>query len=260
MQLAEAAQPLAFDTAFWLTGFEASDGFELAELGRISVQLCGKLRALAIIALVVKADSDRFFHNLIRSGTVRETFLARLKQAGHQADHHLASSRLDGLLDAIAAGDIELAQRIAWLSPRQFEPQREYEDDFCYAQVLHRLVHGVSAASVYEPFLARHEAVLQGQPDPRLALCRALVTPSQADFDTAFADLLQARSDEIAAQVARSQLDEPQTVAERQVFVEGLAWLRLAERAGLRTEAEYLYCPSSARVPMRQPLPTPPGT
>src|SRR4051812_36357641 len=125
MQLSELAEPLAYDTAFWLTAFEEPDGIELEELGRISVELGGKLRALAIIGLLVKGDSDKFLHNLIRSGRVRESFLARLNQAGRKNDHHLASGRVDGLLDSVAAGDEELAERIAWLSPRSFEASRE---------------------------------------------------------------------------------------------------------------------------------------
>ena len=258
MQLSEFAEPLAYDTAFWLTGFEEPTGFEVGELGRVSVELCGKLRALAIIALLVKGDSDKFLHNLIRSGQVRETFLSRLKEAGHQHEHHLASGRFEGLLDAIAAGDFELAQRIAWLSPRSFEPTREYEDDFCHAQILHRIVHGVQAASVYEPFFDRFEAALQGQPGPRLAVLRALVARSQADFDAAFEALLQERRATLQADAARAQLEEPQMLAERDVFIEGLALLRLADSAGLATTREYLYCPSAARQPMRRPLPPAP--
>ena len=50
-------------------------------------------------------------------------------------------------------------------------------------------------------------------------------------------------------------MEDPEIVAQRQVFVEGLAILRLAERRGLTTQAEYQYCPSLARVPMRTPFP-----
>lgn len=259
MQLTEFAEPLAYDTAFWLLGFEEQDGFEVEELGRVSVELCGKLRALAIVALLTTGDSDKFLHDLIRSGRVRETYLARLSQAGYQTDHHLASGRFDGLIDAIASGDFELAHRIAWLSPRVWEPTREYEDDFCYAQILHRLVHGVQAASVYQPFLDRFDAALRGQPSPRLDVMRALVARSQPDFDAAFEALLQGRRDEIQANIARSQIEEPQIAAERSVFIEGLAVLRLAGIVGLTTQDDYLYCPSNARLPLREPVPSEPA-
>ena len=255
MRLADSKEPLSYDTAFWLFGFLEEDGFEIEELGQISNDLCNKLRALAIIALLTEGDSDKFLHNLVRSGHVREIFLARLKQADYQAEHHLASGRFDALLDAVASSDVELAQRIAWLSPRTWETQREYEDDFCYAQILHRLVHGVQAALVYQPFIDRFEEILDGQASARLDVVRALVARSQTDFEESFEALLQERQDEIAANIARYQLEEPQIVAERQIFIEGLALLRLAGIVGLTTQTEYLYCPSNARLPMRNPVP-----
>lgn len=258
MKLAEIAETLAFDSAFWLLGYEQVDGYEITQLGRFSVELCEKLRALAIITLLTKGDSEKFLHNLLRSGRVRETYLIRIKQVSGEHEHHLASGRFNGLLDAISSSDMELAQRIAWLSPRIWKAQREYEDDFCYAQILHRIVHGVEAVSVYQPFLERFEAVLNGQTCARLDVVRALVMHSQKDFDDSFEALLQERQDEIATSVARCQLEEPQIVAERQVFIEGLALLRLAGIVGLTTHTEYLYCPSNARLPMRNPVPVMP--
>ena len=57
------------------------------------------------MVLLVNADSDRFYHNLIRSGIARETYLKRLKNEGVDKAHHLASGRYQPLLDVIAAGD-----------------------------------------------------------------------------------------------------------------------------------------------------------
>ncbi|ACB36326.1 hypothetical protein Lcho_4074 [Leptothrix cholodnii SP-6] len=255
MELADHAEALAYDTAFWLLGFEADEGHEVGQQGRASVELCAKLRALAIMALLTTGESDKFLHNLVRSGRVREAYLRRMKQAGRTDDHPLASGRMHGLIDAIASGDHALAHRIAWASPRSFQPRREYEDDFCCAQVLHRLVHGVQAASVYQPFFERYEAALEGQPSARLEVLRALVSREQARFDAAFEALLQERHDSLAADLARCQLETPQVVAERRVYIEGLALLRLAIAQGLKTERDYLYCPAGARLPMRTPVP-----
>jgi hypothetical protein len=44
-------------------------------------------------------------------------------------------------------------------------------------------------------------------------------------------------------------------MAERQVFVDGLALLQIAERLGFSLQPEYLYLPSLARVPMQKPFP-----
>ncbi|MEJ8849308.1 Imm49 family immunity protein [Variovorax rhizosphaerae] len=258
MQLAEDVDALAYDTAFWLVGYEEPGVYELKDLGDIGADLSRKLRALAIITLLTTGDSDKFCHNLIRSGRVREHYLTRMRQQPGQADHHLASARVDPLLDALAAGDVELAHRIAWISPRTWEPQREYEDDFCYAQILHRLIHGVQSPAVYQPFIDQFENALKGQPSERLAVVKALVQRSQADFDLAFEALLDARRKDILSAIKRAQMEDPIVLAGRQVFIEGLALLRLAERQGLQTAPDYLYCPSLARRPMRTPVPTEP--
>ncbi len=258
MQLAEEVDALAYDTAFWLVGYEEPGVYALEELGSIGVDLSRKLRALAIITLLTSGDSDKFCHNLIRSGRVREHYLMRMRQVPGQADHHLASARIDPLLDAVAAGDITLAHHIAWVSPRTWEPQREYEDDFCYAQILHRLIHGVPSAAVYQPFIDQFEAALKGQPSERLDVVKALVQRSQGDFDQAFDALLDARRKAILAAIGRAQIEDPPVLAERQVFIEGLALLRLAERQGLQTQPDYLYCPSLARRPMGTPVPAEP--
>lgn len=258
MQLAEEVDALAYDTAFWLVGYEDPGVFDLEELGAIGVDLSRKLRGLAIITLLTTGDSDKFCHNLIRSGRVREHFLIRMRQAASQSDHHLASGRVAPLLDALAAGDVELAHRIAWISPRSWEPQREYEDDFCYAQILHRLIHGVPSPTVYQPFVDQFDKALKGQTSERLEVVKALVQRSQADFDTAFEALLDARRRDIQAAIKRGQIEDPVVLAERQVFIEGLALLRLAERQGLQTLPDYVYCPSLARRPMSQPLPAEP--
>ncbi len=259
MNLSEEAQALAYDTAFWLVGFEAPTTYSLDRLGAVAVELCGKLRGLAIVALLTQGDADKFCHNLMRSGRVREVYLQRMREHGVESDHHLASGRFAALMDALASGDVDLAHRIAWASPRAFSPQREYEDDFAYAQVLHRLIHGVTSAKVYEPFLAQFAAALKGAPSPRLDVVTALIHRDQAKFDEAFAALLAGRERQIRADLARAQLESPMVLAERQVFIEALALLRLAERQGLQTQADYLYCPSLARRPLRAPLPVAPA-
>jgi hypothetical protein len=44
-------------------------------------------------------------------------------------------------------------------------------------------------------------------------------------------------------------------IAERQIYVEGVALLQIASRLKFATQAEYLYCPSLARMPMQRPFP-----
>jgi len=252
MKLADHADPLAWDTAFWLMGFRAPD-CPLEETGPRAEELGAKLRSLAIIALVTGADTDTFLHNLIRSGGVREHYLARWQAAGRDDDHDLAASRLDGWFDAVAGGDRDLALRIAARSPTDWRPSREYEDDFAYAMLLFALLRGERAAA--QAALDRLEAALDGAPAPRPAVARALLARDPDAFAQAFEALLQARDDEIAAAIGRGQMDDAVVVPARLVFVEGLALLRLAAMTGIATAPEYRLCPSLARLPMRTPYP-----
>ena len=111
---------------------------------------------------------------------------------------------------------------------------------------------------MYQPFIDQFDNALKRQPSERLEVAKALVQRSQPDFDNAFEALLDARRKFILAAIQRAQIEDPVVLAERQVYIEGLALLRLAQRQGLQTMPHYLYCPSLARRPMRAPLPAEP--
>lgn len=254
MRLEDYGEALAHEVAFWMQGLTNPD-YPANRLGKLSLELSDKLRGLAIITLLVKGEPDFFYHNLIRSGTARETYLSRTRDAGLFDDHHRASGRYEPLLDAIAAGDLALVRRIATLSPGEFRENHEYEDDYCYAQILQRLSQEPPEVQDILALFQRLEVFLNGQDSVRLALCRALTNVDQAAFDEAFLALIETYTADIEADKKRGRLEEPEVIAQRQVFIEGLALLRLAEVRGLATESEYRYCPSLARVPMQIPFP-----
>jgi hypothetical protein len=254
MKLDEYRETLAYEVAFWSQGLTNPE-FPLVELGGLSSDLSQKLRTLAIMAVVLGASVDSCCHNLIRSGRARLIYLRRVQAEGQLTEHHWCSGRYEPLLDMVAAGAFELARDIISLSPVEFREGHEYEDDYCYAQILSRWLVEPPRDAEVPALLEQFAAYVEDQPNARLAVCRALAARDQAAFDTTFADLLLARDLEIEAAKERGQLEEPQVIANRRVFVEGLALLRLAERRGLRTEREYRYCPSLARQPMRTPFP-----
>ena len=254
MKLTEYLEIIAYDIGFWLTAFQNPD-YPIERLGEVSVQVTAKLRAAAIMALLGKGDSDAFFHNLIRSARCRIAYLQRLSDAGVSGDHHQASGRVDPFLDAVAAADFESARQIVARSPREWLQGHEYEDDFCYAQIVHGLITIPTDLTRLETLFEQFERVLDGQPDARLDVCRAIARRDQAAFDEAFEALLAQRTRQIDAEKARKKIEEPTMIAERQVYVDGLALLQIATRLKFATQSEYLYCPSLARVPMQRPFP-----
>jgi hypothetical protein len=254
MKLGDHGRALALEIAFWLEGLN-DPTYPIEEVGKLSLELSTKFRALAIMALLVNSNSDLFCHNLIRSGITRETYLKRLKEKGINHDHHQASGRYEPILDTIAAGDFELGRRIVEISLREWQKGHEYEDDYCYAQILHRLIQETPMEQEIIPFLQQFEAYLDGDPSARLEVCRALVDREQSAFEDAFNALLEEQEAKIVNDRVMGQLETPEVIALRHIFVEGLAILRLAERRGFHIQLEYRYCPSLARVSMSRPLP-----
>ncbi len=254
MSLGQYIEDLAYDAVFWLQGLENPD-YPIAQLGGLSLEVSTKFRALAIVTLLTEGQPDLFHHNLIRSGRARQLYLERLRRENIESDHHRASGRYKPLLDLVAANDIERARVIISLSPRDMMNRHEYEDDYCYAQVMHSFVEGSRAEPEIPAFLNRLEEYLDGDPSARLAVCRALLERDNAAFEDAFESLLMEREVEIEQARERAQLEDVILAAEREVFVEGLAVLRLATMRGLSTQSDYRFCPSLARVPMTRPFP-----
>ena len=245
MKLSEQAEIVAYDIGFWLSAF-TNPHYPLDQLGRVSVEVCAKLRTLAVISLVGKADHETFTHNLVRSGRARVSYLQRVQDAG-AGDHHDASARIEPFFDAVAAADFALARRIAALSPRDWRQGHEYEDDWCHAQLAHAVLAPVADVARTQALFERWERVLGGQADARLPVLRALASRDADGFDGAFESLLDQRAQEIAAEKARGRIEEPVMMAARQLFIDGLALLRMATHLGLKTQTEYRWCPSLAR-------------
>jgi hypothetical protein len=254
MKLEEYGESLAYEVAFWMQGL-SNPSYPFEELGKLSLEVAEKLRALAIIVLLTQGEPDYFFHNLIRSGRARETYLRKVHQRSRFEDHDYCSGRYEPLLDSIAAGDFTLARSIVSFSPSDFRPHHEYEDDYAYAQILHRFLLPAPSGEEIDQLLARWKSYLEDRRSARLSVCRALNDIKQNEFNDAFAALLGERDMKIEEDKKRGQLEEPHIVAQRRIFVEGLALLRLAESRGLTTESEYRYCPSLARVLMGTPFP-----
>ena len=189
----------------------------------------------------------------MRSADARITFLERLQREGITEEYYLASGRYGPLVDAVAAGDFESARRIAELSPDALQ-LGEYDDDYHYAQALHRLVQGDPPVDEVESIADDLETFLNGEPSARLDVVRALIRRDQDAFDRAFEDLIYDFEESVRKAKERAQLEEPTILAQRVVFVEGLAILKLAQMQRLETASEYPYCPSLARRPMQVPL------
>ncbi len=252
--ISEDIEELAFEIAVWMQGLDEPLP-PLSEHAHLTGQLCEQLRALGIMVLLGSGNADRFQHNLIRSARLRLAFLQRCAAEGAADAHDFVAGILEPLHDAMAAGDWPLAQALTRATPAEYRPGHEYEDDHWHALVLRSLLAEPADPAAQQDALERLARALDDPEHHRVAVLRALATKDAAAFDGAFELLLDLRESEIAEEVQRGGLASPSTLARRHVFVEGLALLRLAARAGIATAADYRLCPALARVPMREPVP-----
>jgi hypothetical protein len=190
---------------------------------------------------------------LLLTGTARECRL-RLAQSGRAYAHHLGAaaeaaklgSKADPLFDAIAAGDRDGAAAIARHARHSFAPGEEFEEDFLFPEVvMQRFFLGASDRATAS-LMDHWEAVLQGSADARLDVCRALQARDATGFDAALRGFLAERL-EYWDTVAESNRAPPEVLeTEGSVFVEGIAFIRLARGMALATEREYPHVPAIA--------------
>jgi len=208
---------------------------------------CVYYQAVGICELLLDAEVDAFFHQLIRSAQARHWVLERGAKLRPPPLKLLKASNARGFHAALAANQWELARQIARVSVPTHAEGTEYEDDFLAAHFLHRYVLDAPQEELHA-ILDRFEAVLEGGANPRLDLGRHLLARDATGCSRAFTDLIDERDAKLKKMKRESiYATDSLFVPQSSIYLEGLAWLRLLERAALPTEPEYPYCPSLAR-------------
>jgi len=220
-------------------------------------EVAGWFQSLGICNLLLYAEPDRLYENLVRSGHTRRYFLSRSLTEGKSGDYQLAISRWDSFLDVVAAGHFTLARELATLSTTAWVPAGEYEDDFLYRHFLQQFIAppAPEQAARLRATLDRWRAWLDGPPPPRLDCCEALLAREAAAFAAAFEDLIEARQAEIAKQQKMALAADLNFAPRSAIHVEGLALLRIAQALGFALEPDYPLCPGLARLPAVKPWP-----
>lgn len=227
----------------------AQVGYELEEAAHF-------LEGLGICNLLLYADTDRFYENLVRAGHTRRYFLSESRRQGNVDDHQLAISRWDAYLCVLAAGHFALGRDIVTLSAMDWVKGGEYEDDFCYRFFLHQFIMPPSPErdARLQAALQRWAQWLAGQPSVRMDCCQALIARDGQAFSDAFDALIAQRQAEVAKQRRMSLAADLAFAPRSQIFIEGLALLRLAERLGLPLRPDYPLCPALARRAPAKPF------
>jgi hypothetical protein len=204
-----------------------------------ALTFCRNLRVAGIGSLFLTGTPEVFHRRLQQSAWAFAWLLEGWGEAVKR------TSRALPFFDAVAAGDFPAAARVAELSRRTCVPDEEYEEDFLFVEFLMQRFFLGATEDDCERLLGRYEQALQGAEDSRLPLCWSLLEREAVAFNEALSRFLSERSD---GYEVRAEDEPPEILAtEALLSVEGLALARLAERAGLSTEEDYLHVPSLAR-------------
>jgi hypothetical protein len=207
------------------------------------------LHIIAVATLLVDGNAQGFFLNLCRAAENWRRLHALLRS------RKLApppTTKTVPLLAALAAGHFELADALASAPTAERLEAEEYEDEYLWASILRHLARQTPpAVSTVKPLLTRLQKANKKEYGHRCDAVLALLAKNPEDFAKAFE---QARLDyELQTEKKAASFATPVTAfaPHRFLWLEGLALLRLAERAGIVLEAADLkYCPPLARVPM----------
>jgi hypothetical protein len=207
-------------------------------------------RRMGIASLLISGDPRELYAYLSKSARALVHFAE-----GADPDERITSKGV-AFLDAVACRDDEAARRLAAAFPRTAHPTREYEEDFLHVRVLMDLYTGAAPAEL-APLLGAWQRLADANPDPRLDVARAIAERDQAAFDEAIATAIQAIQADTEKRREADQLKGDEAATTALVSIDVLAWIELAERAGLGVQREYPLAPSLARRFGRLALPPP---
>ncbi|QRK06480.1 immunity 49 family protein [Archangium violaceum] len=223
------------------------------------LDLARMFRRLGCGELLSGNDAGTFFFCLFRAADTYLQFLERKHSWSDLDPYYMARGRAEPLLDALALGDVALAQRIDALAETTWREGMEYEEDFWFFLLLPKLASPTSDAQSLLDGLRQMEQALQGITYPRYDVLKALLHGDVSGFEQG----LEALTDAWAAEMEReggSGMGNPYALStEAEVFVEGVALVRVARIRGLSIRSEYRLVPaSSLSTPpeglQRQPL------
>lgn len=229
-----------------------ADGYRMEEIGAVFEKLSRYFQALGICYLLESADVERFRENLVRSGYARRYFLRKSREEGNHRDRHLALGRTESFLDSVVAGHIRLAREIAGLSSERWEPNWEYEDDFCFFLFLHNIVRNPHLPNPQlEEILARFERALEGGESLRFNVCKVLMSREQEEFISVLNELMEEKQDLFNKKRERMLEPDPSAYVfwpKSFVSIEGLALLKIAETVGIEIGEDFPLCPGIGRL------------
>lgn len=213
------------------------------EAGKLSARhmpiVWNAFRARGICEFLLSARADDLCLGLHKSAAAYLHFLTCIA-----AEDEKATSCSQPLFDAIACADWNMASAIANASRTTVNPACEHEEDFMYAWFIVQYVRGAPADELSHMLALMREIVVDMR--SRLDVCMALLERQWHEFERVLVEMTASYEQIYVERLGRGLISEEQWAVESPLFVEGMALLRLAERAGFHRSEDYPLIPSLA--------------
>lgn len=248
-----------------LKGMQASSLYQLEQaIGSIPLagewdvfrdktrKICDHFLTLAAASLLADMKVQFFFQNLCRSAENWRRFLVSSRDFFSQQptlNYNLP------LYAAIIANDITLLKGLSDALPKQYLPGEEYEDKFIICKLHITLaLNNCAMDDEVESLLVQ---LSQAEVDPNILQqfksLLALEDLNEADFWLSFDDAIYAHEANIETAMNLPTTQISQFIAQRFIWFQGLAWLRLAMMRGYQIPSRaILYCPDEALESMEE--------
>lgn len=243
--------PIAVKAAAMLVGKMLPDFVGGQPTLESALYLSKMYRHMAVGFLLMSGVPDAYYAHLFRSGRSFAYFLEVTDEA------YKATSKAAPFFDTIACNDMQGAELIAQRSRRQWNPDKEYEDDFLYIDFLMQKFFLRADRPTLIHILDRYEAVLEGAIDFRLDLCKAFFEENHRSFDDAIAAFVDDATSRFHRLRKAEDLNPDEAATTVHVSTELLAWLRLAEDLGFTLQRNYPMAPEPAMMFARAHFPAP---
>jgi hypothetical protein len=224
--------------------FDIEQMLPLVITGKIQLErilgFCRNYRRRGICSLFWEGLPQLLHRDLQKSGAAFSYFLKTVRNT------EKITSKAAPFFDALACRDFDTARELSRNSRHSWNQEEEYEDDFLYVFFVMKKFFLDGTDQEMWAILSRYEDLLDGADDARLDLCKSFLENDDSTFAEALNALITQHEEYYRRGIERDEILEEEWATEGQLFVEGLALVRLAEVQGFRTDRNYLFIPSIA--------------
>lgn len=204
--------------------------------------LCRSFRRSGICSLFIDGSPHALLQNLQKSGAA---FLHCI-----MTDPGIVSvlSKAYPFFDSISCNDFTTAHGIARTLKCPFNKDEEYEDDFIFVSFLMQKFFLDSSPSCLEETMKRFEVALDGIESARFDICTAFMNKDDKLFSKSLKTLIKEHAERYNEGRKQEYMLEEEWATDGQLFIEGLALIRLAEHMRMSVEGNYALIPSLVRA------------